>query len=442
MVLLLALGVLFLLRVVLPQADGATAEWHAQLVARSATARFFLVTLGLGDIATSRVFGVTLALFFLNLAGVLLERTGTTLRRIRFRPPAPDVARSLATGAAALRVGRPAGFTAAWPATVLRRLGYRVTNPDERSAWGVKHRTAPVGFLLFHASFFILCAGAVLLYFTRSVATLAAAEGQATDTSRAQLVRRAPWGTPPPFGFTVERVDVEVEAGLPVHLSARLRPDDPGLPALTSRVNGPATWGALSLLVERAGLAPVLWLQDSRGFTLDRVAVITSTEKAEPTRVPLAGGAFEVFVEPIAVGPSFPERGALATTALAVRVERGGRTVYTGPLAPGRIVPVGDRFLQLAELRYWVGVRMVHERGGPLLIAGFVLAVVGLVWRLLWYRREVAIVWDEESVSIGGRGELFPARFGEELEAIRDVLVTQGPRGQPARDTETTGAEP
>ena len=43
-----------------------------------------------------------------------------------------------------------------------------------------------------------------------------------------------------------------------------------GSTSRTSRVNHPAKWGDVSLLVEQASLAPVLWLQDGRGFTLAR----------------------------------------------------------------------------------------------------------------------------------------------------------------------------
>ena len=54
----------------------------------------------------------------------------------------------------------------------------------------------------------------------------------------------------------------------------------------------PAEWGSATLLVNEAGLAPVLWLQDEQGFTLDRVAVpVPVTTARAPTVVPLAAGA-------------------------------------------------------------------------------------------------------------------------------------------------------
>ena len=59
---------------------------------------------------------------------------------------------------------------------------------------------------------------------------------------------------------------------------------------------------------------------------------------------------------------------------------------------------------------------------GGLLITGFLAGVVGLIWRLLWYRREVALTWDEESFRLVGRSEFFSTRFARELRQIHSTL--------------------
>ena len=71
----------------------------------------------------------------------------------------------------------------------------------------------------------------------------------------------------------------------------------------------------------------------------------------------------------------------------------------------------------------WAGLLIVSERGGSLLIAGFVLAVAGLVWRMLWYRREVLVGWDDECLTIAGRSQQYPLRFREELEELLAALA-------------------
>lgn len=425
--LLLALAVLLLLRVAVPQADGATAAAYEALVARGGLVRFLLVGLGLGSVATSGVFLGTLALFFLSLVAALSTRTGRAFRRAAFRPPD--------TAAAHAWLGRPG--TTAWPRPpgldaqrvleALRALGYRPARIDERCVWGVRNRTAALGFVLFHASFLVLCAGAVTVALTRSVRTVAVAEGQIADPLGATVIRRAPWNAGGPPRFTVDRVDVRLESGQPVDLAATLRAEGAGLATQVARVSAPAKWGDTSVLVEQAGLVPVLWLQDARGYTIDRVAVITSTPRGERTRAPLADGTLEALVLPVALGPQFPERAALPDAAIDVEVREGGKTLFAGALTPGRTIGVGDRYLALEEVRYWVGLRIVQEEGGGLLVLGFALAVVGLAWRLLVDRREVAVAWDDATVRVAGLGELYPSLVPAELERIHALLADPSP---------------
>ena len=78
--------------------------------------------------------------------------------------------------------------------------------------------------------------------------------------------------------------------------------------------------------------------------------------------------------------------------------------------------------LVLEDFRYWVDIKVISERGGGLLITGFVIGILGLVWRLLWYRREVAITWDEERFRLVGRSEYFSKRFRDELEGVFSML--------------------
>ena len=50
--------------------------------------------------------------------------------------------------------------------------------------------------------------------------------------------------------------------------------------------------------------------------------------------------------------------------------------------------------------------------------------ILRLIWRLLWYRREVVVTWDEERFHLVGRSEYFSGRFQDELAAIEENLAT------------------
>lgn len=446
-VLLTLLGILLLLNVVVPQEAVLGPEEYARLLTGRPTARFLLVTLGLGRLATSPVFVVVLGLFFANLSAVLVARLGPTLRRTRMRGRSEEGLAAWARMKESLSERLPESWEAGRVVRVLRGFGYRAKRAGERTFWGVKHRSAPLGFLLFHLSFFLLCAGGVAIYLTRFVGTAVVTEGQELAGEYQQVLRRAPWGGPPDLAFTLDEVEPRFEAGEPVHLGATLSIRGTGSTVRRrARVNDPARWGSTTVLVQAAGLAPVLWLQDAGGFTVDRVAVSARTRSAgtglgdrpaeeEVTEVPLAGGRVVVRIEPLPPGAPFPMRDDLRTTAIRLSVARApeaeggeGRVLFEGSLRPGEAAPLDagagpEGRLVLQELRYWAGFEVVDERGGGLLVAGFVAGILGLVWRLLLHRREMVVHWDDERVRLVGRSEYFSGRFRRELSALFEELT-------------------
>ena len=251
----------------------------------------------------------------------------------------------------------------------LRGFGFRPRRLGECSYWGVKHRTAPLGFLLFHLSFFLLCAGGLMLYSTRFVGVAVLSEGQGFAGDYSEILRRPPTGKVPDLRFTVETIETEIERGEPVHLSADLR-FRRGLSstALESRVNHPARWGATSILVEQAGLAPVLWFQDAAGYTLDRVVVparlsmsMRSFSVRVATTLTAAEDRFTIVVHPLGPAAGFPSREERSRTPLRLQLIDDGTLVFDAELRQGEAADLGSARMVLEEVRYWVGVRVVSE---------------------------------------------------------------------------------
>lgn len=428
---MLTLGALLLLNVVVPQEAVLGKQAVAQLAEQSAAWRFLLHTLGLGRLSTSPLFLAALAAFFLNLALVLLDRAHGTWKRLRFLPPSEAQVRALAGAPSAISFPRPPGFSGERAHAVLQRLGYRTSSPGPSSVWALRHRTAVVGFPLFHLSFFVLFAGGVALYLTRFVTNVAAAEGQQFETTAGKVLRTPPFGAPGPQTLVVEEVHPRLEGGRPTQLGATLRREGLGEEAAqTAWINHPAEWGPLSVLVEDAGLAPVLWLQDERGYTVDRVVVLAISSANAPVKAQLGKEGLWAQVRPVSVGPEFPLREALARFPVDLELHQFDKLVWKGQLRAGEHARAGAWTLKLDELRYWVKLRLVHEHGGLLLVVGFLMAVVGLVWRMWWFRREVGVVWDDARVSLVAKVEYFPRAFRDELETLRGDLSAADVVGQ------------
>lgn len=433
---MVALGALLLLNVVMPQEAVLGKQAVARLTEESGAWRFLLHTLGLARLSTSPLFLFVLAAFFLNLALVLLDRAHGTWKRLKFIPPSEAQVRALTLAPSAISFPRPRGFSQQRAHAVLQRLGYRTSSPGPSTVWALRHRTAVVGFPLFHLSFFVLFAGGVALYLTRFVTNVAAAEGQQFETTDGKVLRTPPLGAPRPQALVVEQVYPRLEGGRPTQLGATLRRLGLGEEAAqTAWINQPAEWGPLSVLVEDAGLAPVLWLQDEQGYTVDRVVVLAISTADAPVKAQLGKEGLWAQVRPVSVGPEFPAREALGSFRVELELHRLDQLVWKGQLRAGEHARAGGYTLKLDELRYWVKLRLVHEQGGLLLVVGFLMAVAGLVWRMWWFRREVGVCWDDARVVLVAKVEYFPKAFRDELETLRGDLETpdvvgQGPEQQ------------
>jgi hypothetical protein len=420
------LALLLFLNVALPQKNVVGEERFQEITGDSPVAGFFLDDLGLGRISVSPLFLGFLGLFFIHLAAVLVKRTGVTLRRTRLRPPSVETLETWAAGDRSLNGSAEEAIDRRHVLGVLKGFGYRAVPVGERAVWSVKHRSAPLGFLLFHLSFFLICSGGAAIYYSRFVGTARVVEGY-QFTGFTNVIRQSPLGGPPALQFSVHEVDMEFEEGQPVHLEATLRFSDPhGGRVEKTRINHPARWGTSTVIINRAGLAPLLWLQDLQGFTLERMVVAAATLSGNPTTAPLAGGLLAVELRPLVDRSSFPSREELSRTQFEVRILRDGELVFEGTLAPGQEAVWDDAALVLEDIGYWAGLYVVSERGGGLLVAGFTIGIIGLVWRLMLYRREISVVWEDRTFGVNGRAEYFSNRFHEELALVSSYL-SRGP---------------
>ena len=103
--------------------------------------------LGLGRMATSPVFLSVLALFFLNLAVVIGGRIGPTFRRVQVKPRKEPGLRAWTGMKESLHAPLPEAWSVDHAVMTLTGYGYRVRRAGSKTVWGVRHRTAPLGFL-------------------------------------------------------------------------------------------------------------------------------------------------------------------------------------------------------------------------------------------------------------------------------------------------------
>jgi hypothetical protein len=432
-VLLLLIAALLLAALIVPQGTVVGEETVRAIATAHPLQSFVLDTLGLSSVATSPLFIALLAMFYVNLAAVLIDRIPRTLARTRVNVPAEAAVEKWVASPRALS-GVAAAPLDRSVAAVLRGHGFRPYRAGSRAWYGVKHRSAAIGFLVFHASFFFLAVGGVMIWYTRFAGETRAVEGQSVTAANARLVRMPKAGGVPKIEFSFDRIVPSFERGEATGLRATVRFGDGR--AAESWVNHPARDGAASVLVTDIGIAPVLWLQDSRGFGVDRVAV--PADRHEAVDVPLAADVVHVQILPDAGRKDFPSREALQSLPVQIAVRERGREVFRGTLRPGEGAPFPGGRVVLQEVRYWGGLRIVSERGGALLVAGFLLATLGAVWRLLLHRRDVVVSWDGREFRLAGHGEWFADRDRRELMSLCAAFERFTPADERAKEEQVS----
>ena len=90
------------------------------------------------------------------------------------------------------------------------------------------------------------------------------------------------------------------------------------------------------------------------------------------------------------------EEGKPATRSLEfknpvfiIAVEKDNKQIAEGHLVRNGVLEFDGYRLEMRELPYWVKFTVSKEHGIPIIYSGFLIASLAVIWRLLWYRREI-----------------------------------------------------
>ncbi len=397
--------------------------------------------LGLTDIYLSPITIGLLVLFFLNLLVVVGERTKLVMRKVYLTAKPSLMGPEEIKGRQShlsieTTLNREAVFDKVL--RILRRNRWKPLRVDTTGmAFLIKNRLSPVGFLLFHLSFLLCLIGGLLITYTRFYGYLTITEGQRLGDARPHITRiiKKPkiFKELPHFGLSLIRVEPQYQKDVPTDLFVYLDVLYRGkVKREVLKVNEPVKRGPLSLVVQDIWLAPLMVVRDDRGRMIDGAYVALNLLHGQEDSFwfdSLKGYRFYAIFF-----PDYVERDGVETTksivirnpALHLRVERDGNAVAEGTLKPKESLRFDRYSISFQGYRYSVYLNVIREYGRVPLIAGFVLALAGLLMRLIFYQKRLWVAvsgaGENSVVLIYGRSEYFHLSFKEELKRLSERI--------------------
>lgn len=399
----------------------------------------FIDYIGFTDIYLSPITLFFVSLFFINLLIVTIDRIPILLKRAYIGKEACPRFRSdeLRRSAGVRKVSARDKEVLQGPVDeYFKKKGwYTRFSEDKCTMVAVKNRLTVFGFLLFHLSFFLLLTGALLFFYSRFSGYVVLTEGEAFTGNLPQFkqILRKPRLEPDftSFTFTLEKVKMVYQGDKRADLDMTLNLFHGGRDEKAIiGINKPLKKGDFAVLSHNAGVSPLFILYDREmGAELDGAWVSLNVLEGKEDRFffqKTPGLVYEA-----SFFPDYTVEGDMETSrshevrnpAFHIIVREGIVRVAEKTLRPGQSITFDKYRLTFTDLRFWGELMIIAERGPLPLVAGFILAITGLVMRLIFYRKEIKLVFYDNSLLMVGKSDLHPYSFEEEMDKIEEELV-------------------
>lgn len=407
-------------------------EWQNESFLYSA-----LHALRVTEIYTSPLMMFLLALFFLNLVIVTVGRVPGILRKCYLSGEIPKIDTIRIKGAVS-----SVAISSTLPAELLQeKLGVLLSSRRWKTIHGatsgtflaLRNRFSPFGFILFHGSFLLCLIGALLIAYTRFSGNVEVAEGELVKGRLDQLgkVSKQPYmfRALPEISLKVNRIETRYEDGVPSDLDIDLESVIAGITQRAKvKINEPFSLGAITLVAQNIGLAPMVVVTTPDGEVVDNVFVRLNVLKGRSDSFML--GTNNQYLIRVTYFPDYAVYNGVEATrgpdpknpAFHLVITDKGTQIYDGTVKLGEAAEMGGFMVSFRELRYWTNFQVVREYGQWLLISGFASGLMGLVMRLIFYQKRILIVTEDgESGStayLQGQAEYFGYSFACEVADI------------------------
>ncbi|MGB9081801.1 MAG: hypothetical protein WCD00_10925, partial [Desulfuromonadaceae bacterium] len=198
-------------------------------------------------------------------------------------------------------------------------------------------------------------------------------------------------------------------------------------------INRPYSTEHTSFVFKHLGVSPLFVLRDASGKETGGAYIKLDVLQRKPDRFALGGFTYTATFYPDYV----LEDGKRATRSMEfnnpmffIAVEQGGKKIAEGLVPKNGALEFAGYRLEMRDMPFWVRFYVVKQRGLSILYAGFAIATIGVIWRLLFYRREiVGAVREQDGVRclvVAGRSEYYKSLAEDEFDKLFGDLLRKG----------------
>ena len=425
------LGLMFIIGLWVPQVR-LVRELYLEWKKNSPALVAFLDALGLTSIYTSPLTITLWVMFFLNLSLVLWQRAPLIKMRIALNETKiadPEKA-----------AGYP--FRNSYPLPddidegtifgLLRKRGFTILG-DASGFYGIKNRLSPIAFALFHASFFLILFGGLISIYTQFTGYVDLAQGEMfrgniTQYNTKPRPNMPAIGGPPDASFMVTSVTPRVVGYTPTGISIKLV-DSSGKTHEVG-INTPYKTDYTAFVFNHLGIAPLFVLKGPAGNDIEGAYEKLDVLKGSEDKFSLGGFLFRAKFYPdytLVDGKHGTKTMEFNNPVFAIVVERGGKKIAEGTVPKNGALEFNGYRLEMQEMPYWVRFYVNKQQGLEVLYTAFALATIGVIWRLLFYRRElIGAVREkdgERCLVVAGRSEYYKSLAEDEFIKLFDGIL-------------------
>ena len=391
-----------------------------------------LDTLGLTTIYSSPITLTLWLLFFLNLALVLWQRVPLVKSRIAFSDA--KITDPITTGGYSFHSSfpLPAGLDEEKIIGALRNRRYTVLG-NTAGFYGVKNRLAPIAFMIFHLSFFLVLLGGVVSVYTEFIGFIDLAQGELFQGelyryNTMPIPKMPAIGSIPKVSFSIQSIEPQVVRNTVTGINVKIADAEGKIHEVG--INTPYDSDHSSFVFKHLGVAPLFVLTDSSGKELQGAYFKLDVVKGRQDTFRLGDFIFtaDFFSNyEFKDGAHTSKTMEFANPVFVITVEKDGRKFAEAAVPKNGSMEFAGYRLEMRDMPFWVRFYVVRQRGLSILYAGFLIATIGVIWRLLFYRREIlGAVRDENGqrcLIVAGRSEYYKSLAEDEFVALFEGIT-------------------